>query len=96
MTNATQTTRAEKARRSSMSFDAQMREAEESCPPCKLCGGKAEIKDAGSGWGYYIGCSNSDFAMAQGRATCLQSGTRLSGWAYNVADMWTRLNAANE
>lgn len=88
------TSRTERDRRGQLTFDEQMREAEESCAPCKLCGGKARITDAGPGYGYYIECENARDQIGRGRATCLQSGTRISGWAYNVSDLWNRLNAA--
>lgn len=88
--------REEQNRRNRMTFDEQMREAEASCVPCKLCGGKAVIKDAGPGWGYYIECENAYDKIGRGRVTCLQSGTRLSGWAYNVSDLWNKLNAARK
>lgn len=85
--------RAEKRRRNALAFHEQQAEAEASCVPCKLCGGKAVIKDAGPGWGYYIECENAYDKSWRGRATCLQSGARLSGWAYNVSDLWNSLNA---
>jgi hypothetical protein len=86
-------TRAEKQRRNALSYHEQQRDAEASCAPCKLCGGSAVIKDAGPGWGYYIECANAFDSMARGRGSCLQSGVRLSGWAYNCSDMWNKLNA---
>ncbi len=85
--------RADKARRNALTFDEQMREAEASCAPCKLCGGKARITDAGPGWGYYINCERAYDRMQKGREICLQSGTRISGWAYNCSELWNGLNA---
>lgn len=79
-----------KNRRNTLTYDEQMCEAEASCIPCKLCGGKAKIQDAGPGWGYYIGCEN----YGQRKNECFQQGSRISGWAYNVADRWNELNAA--
>lgn len=81
--------RAERNRRYTLTFDQQMREAEASCVPCKLCGGKAVISDAGPGYGYNINCEH----WMQRRNECFQGGTRISGWAYNVADRWNELNA---
>ncbi|AEI70941.1 hypothetical protein [EBPR podovirus 2] len=69
---------------------AQMMDAQAQCVPCRLCGGKAVITDAGPGFGYTIECEN---AARFRKPTCLQSGTRISGWAYNVSDLWNRLNA---
>ena len=89
----TKISREERNRRNCMTFGEQMREAESSCVPCKLCGGKSKISDAGPGWGYYIECENAHDKIGRGRATCLQSGARISGWAYNVSDIWNRLNA---
>lgn len=83
----------ERTRRNSLTHDEQMHDAASQCIPCKLCGGKAIITDAGPGYGYNIECEN---ATRFTRQTCLQSGTRISGWAYNVSDMWNRLNAIKE
>ena len=80
--------RAERNRRDTLTDDEQMREAEAACVPCKLCGGKAKIEDAGPGWGYVIGCEN----YARREDSCYQYGARISGWAYNVADRWNELN----
>lgn len=81
--------RAERNRRNTLTYDQQMREAEASCVPCKLCGGKAIITDAGPGYGYNINCEH----WMQRSNECFQGGTRISGWAYNVADRWNELNA---
>jgi len=84
--------RAEIKRRHAIgSHNDQMRDAQSRCVPCKLCGGKAEITDAGVGFGYWIKCSNSH---ERAKPECCQSGTRISGWAYNVSDLWNRLNAS--
>lgn len=86
------TNKEELARRRALSNDEAMRDAETICAPCKLCGGKAEISDAGVGWGYYIRCENARTRHpAKG---CMIEEQRLSGWAYNVADWWNRLHAS--
>jgi len=80
----------ERARRNSMTHHEQMLDAQAGCAPCKLCGGKALVTDAGTGMGYYIGCENSGaFHAATG---CMVDPQRLSGWAYNVMDWWNRLH----
>ena len=81
--------RKERNRRNTLTYDQQMAEAQASCVPCKLCGGKAVITDAGPGYGYNINCEN----WMQRKNECFQGGTRISGWAYNVADRWNELNA---
>jgi len=81
--------RDERNRRRRLSDEEAQRDAEASCVPCKLCGGKAVISDAGPGWGYYINCEKHNGRKGE----CFQSGTRISGWAYNVADRWNELNA---
>ena len=69
-----------------------MLDAQSQCLPCKLCGGKAVINDAGAGAGYYIKCENSaTFRPYQG---CLIDQRRVSGWAYNVMEWWNRLMAS--
>ena len=80
-----------KRRRAIESHHDQMLDAMTQCAPCRLCGGKAIIGDAGPGHGYYIECSGAERFR---KPTCLQGGTRVSGWAYNVSDLWNRLNAA--
>lgn len=68
----------------------QMADAQEQCVPCRLCGGKAIITDAGPGYGYYIECGNStSWRPSQG---CLIDQRRLGGWAYNVMEWWNRLH----
>lgn len=79
-----------KRRKNIVDHYAQMMDAQAQCVPCRLCGGKAVITDAGPGFGYTIECEN---AARFRKPTCLQSGTRISGWAYNVSDLWNRLNA---
>lgn len=69
----------------------QMADAQHQCVPCKLCGGKAVIYDAGVGAGYYIRCENHGAFRAAMR--CLVGDNRLGGWAYNVAAWWNRLHA---
>lgn len=81
--------RKERNRRNTLTYGQQMAEAQASCAPCKLCGGKAVISDAGPGYGYNINCEN----WMQRKNECFQGGTRISGWAYNVADRWNELNA---
>ena len=82
---------AERKRRKNIGdHHTQMMDAQAQCVPCRLCGGKAVITDAGPGFGYTIECEN---AARFRKPTCLQSGTRISGWAYNVSDLWNRLNA---
>ena len=78
-------------RRAIASHHDQMLDAMAQCVPCRLCGGKAIIGDAGPGHGYYIECSGAERFR---NPTCLQGGTRISGWAYNVSDLWNKLNAA--
>lgn len=81
----------EQSRRKAInSHDEQMLDAQSQCVPCKLCGGKAVISDAGPGYGYNINCENAGW---MGKPKCLQSGARISGWAYNVSDRWNSLNA---
>lgn len=81
---------AERKRRNSIGdHHNEMLDAQGQCVPCRLCGGKAIITDAGPGLGYSIECEN---AARFSKPTCLQSGTRISGWAYNVSDLWNRLN----
>jgi hypothetical protein len=76
---------------SRLSHHEQMLDAEKGCVPCKLCGGRAVISDAGYGAGYYIRCGNSrTFRYSEG---CLIDERRLGGWAYNVRDWWNRLHA---
>lgn len=70
----------------------QMLDAQSQCVPCKLCGGKAVISDAGLGAGYYIRCHNS-LSMRDSKG-CMLDERRLGGWAYNVMDWWNRLHAA--
>jgi hypothetical protein len=83
--------KAELERRRALSNDAAMADAESLCVPCKLCGGKARISDAGSGWGYYIRCEGvRGFRPHLG---CMVSEQRLSGWAYNVMEWWNRLHS---
>lgn len=77
----------EKNRRNALSNAEATDDAQSLCAPCKLCGGAAEITDAGTGWGYYIACENS----RRNKCTCGE--TRLSGWAYNVMELWNRLHA---
>jgi hypothetical protein len=84
--------RAEQSDRSRLSHYEQMLDAQSKCVPCKLCGGKAVISDAGPGSGYYISCGNSDpLGRSKG---CLISERRLGGWAYNVMDWWNRLQVS--
>jgi hypothetical protein len=72
----------------------QMAHAQSGCVPCKLCGGKAIITDAGIGAGYYIKCENSGrFRASKG---CMLDEVRLGGWAYNVRDWWNRLHSASD
>lgn len=79
-------------RRDALDYHEQMLDAQTGCVPCKLCGGKAVITDAGTGAGYYIQCGNSlSFRDHKG---CMLDGRRLGGWAYNVMDWWNRLHAA--
>lgn len=82
---------AEADRRHAMRHHEQMLDAEKMCVPCKLCGGAAEISDAGTGAGYYIACSNS--TTWRDSTGCLINERRLGGWAYNVMDWWNRLHA---
>lgn len=77
--------------RHDLTYREQMLDAQAQCLPCKLCGGKAVISDAGTGAGYYIECSNStDWNRWKG---CLIDQRRVSGWAYNVMEWWNRLMA---
>lgn len=77
--------------RRDLSHHEQIQDAQSQCLPCKLCGGKAIIRDAGIGAGYYITCENGGtFRSADG---CLISDRRLGGWAYNVMEWWNRLMA---
>ncbi|EQB06245.1 hypothetical protein [Sphingobium baderi] len=79
------------AARHNMPVFKQMLDAQDGCVPCKLCGGKAIITDAGIGAGYYIRCSNHvNFRASRG---CMIDGCRLGGWAYNVMDWWNRLHS---
>lgn len=81
----------EKRRRDALSHYEQMADAQSRCCPCKLCGGRAVISDAGTGAGYYVRCENSGaFHAATG---CMVTESRLGGWAYNVMDWWNRLHA---
>lgn len=80
-----------KTDRSSMHHRDQMFDAQSQCLPCKLCGGRAVIDDAGTGAGYYISCENhGKFKKSEG---CLIGQNRLGGWAYNVMEWWNRLAA---
>ncbi|GFE73495.1 hypothetical protein [Novosphingobium sp. TCA1] len=81
-----------RAHRQSLNDHEAMADAQAGCVPCKLCGGKAVITDAGVGAGYYIACENSGaFRAAQG---CMITERRLGGWAYNVMDWWNRLHSS--
>lgn len=81
----------EKTRRDALNHHDQMLDAQAGCAPCKLCGGKAIITDAGIGAGYYIQCGNSlSFRDHKG---CMLDGRRSGGWAYNVMDWWNRLHS---
>jgi hypothetical protein len=80
-----------KSIRDTMSFHEQMLDAQSQCVPCKLCGGKAVISDAGIGAGYYIRCENARSFRKSGG--CMIKENRLGGWAYNVMDAWNRLHA---
>lgn len=83
--------KAEKGRRNALSDHEAMIDAQGLCLPCKLCGGSAEITDAGSGAGYYIRCENAQmFRPSKG---CIIADQRLGGWAYNVMDWWNRLHS---
>lgn len=86
-------TRTEHKRRQALSDHEAMTDAQAGCVPCKLCGGKAVITDAGLGAGYYVRCENSGrFRAASG---CMIEDRRLGGWAYNVMDWWNRLHSAS-
>ncbi len=88
------TDQTEKARRDALSHHEQMIDAAAHCAPCKLCGGKAIISDAGTGCGYYIQCGNAQvFHASEG---CLIEQRRLGGWAYNVMDWWNRLHGDDQ
>ncbi|PTQ64864.1 IS605 OrfB family transposase [Sphingomonas sp. PP-CE-3G-477] len=77
--------------RNRLSHHEQMLDAQAGCVPCKLCGGKAVVSDAGEGYGYYIGCENGNkFRLSTG---CIIDERRLGGWAYNVMEWWNRLHA---
>ncbi len=77
--------------RNRLSDFEQMNDAQAGCLPCKLCGGKAVVTDAGTGGGYYVRCENStNFRDYKG---CMIDERRLSGWAYNVMEWWNRLHA---
>ncbi|TCM25149.1 hypothetical protein [Novosphingobium sp. ST904] len=77
--------------RQSLNDHEAMADAQAGCVPCKLCGGRAVITDAGAGAGYYVRCENSGaFRSAEG---CMVSDQRLGGWAYNVMDWWNRLHS---
>lgn len=79
-----------KATRNKLSHHEQMVDAQTQCVPCKLCGGRAVISDAGVGAGYYIACENGNkFKASEG---CLINERRLGGWAYNVMEWWNRLH----
>jgi len=80
-----------RAARNRLSDYEQMIDAATTCIPCKLCGGKAVISDAGIGAGYYITCENS--RKFRPHTGCMIGQERLGGWAYNVADWWNRLHA---
>lgn len=83
--------RTEHRRRQALSDHEAMIDAQAGCVPCKLCGGKAVITDAGVGAGYYIACENSGaFRASQG---CMITERRLGGWPYNVMDWWNRLHS---
>lgn len=69
----------------------QMNDAQAGCVPCKLCGGKAVVTDAGTGAGYYVRCENS--TNLRDYKGCMLDERRLSGWAYNVMEWWNRLHA---
>lgn len=88
------TDRLEKNRRSTLTHTQQMVDAQSHCLPCKLCGGRAIIWDAGTGAGYYIRCENAQRIRAS--KGCLIDYRRLGGWAYNVMDWWNRLHATTE
>lgn len=80
--------------RHNLSHHEQVDDAQSQCVPCKLCGGKAVITDAGTGAGYYIACENgSTFKASKG---CLLDSRRLGGWAYNVMDWWNRLHGTTD
>lgn len=79
-------------RRQSLSNHEAMADAQRLCAPCKLCGGAALITDAGPGFGYYIRCENSWKPRA--KDACMVQDTRLSGWAYNVMELWNRQHGA--
>lgn len=86
-------TRTEHKRRQALSDHEAITDAQAGCVPCKLCGGKAVITDAGLGAGYYVRCENSGrFRAASG---CMIEDRRLGGWAYNVMDWWNRLHSAS-
>lgn len=75
--------------RRDLSHHEQMLDAQSQCLSCKLCGGKAIIRDAGIGAGYYIACENGGtFRSSDG---CLINDRRLGGCAYNVMEWWNRL-----
>lgn len=77
-------------RRNALSDHEAMIDAQGLCVPCKLCGGSAEITDAGTGAGYYIRCENAQmFRPSKG---CIISDQRLGGWAYNVMEWWNCLH----
>lgn len=80
-------------RRRSLSDHEAMQDAERLCVPCKLCGGRAKITDAGAGWGYEIRCENS--RTSRPSKGCLIDERRLSGWAYNIMDWWNRLHSSS-
>lgn len=84
-------TRTEHSRRQALSDHEALIDAQAGCLPCKLCGGKAVITDAGVGAGYYIACENSGaFRAYQG---CMITERRLGGCAYNVMEWWNRLHS---
>jgi len=84
-------TQDERKRREALSDHEAMAEAQSGCVPCKLCGGKAIISDAGEGAGYYVRCENSGaFRASQG---CMVTDCRLGGWAFNVMEWWNRLHS---
>ena len=92
MSNMTEATKVEQVDREALTDHEQMADAERQCIPCKLCGGRAKITDAGVGAGYFIECANgSAFRKSEG---CLLAERRLGGWAYNVMEWWNRLHAA--
>lgn len=85
--------KAELSRRRSLSNDAAVADAESLCAPCRLCGGKAKITDAGPGCGYYIRCDGIN--RHRRSLGCMIDDQQLGGWAYNAMDWWNRLHAVS-